>query len=85
MKIITLTCPKCLQSTEISRDENTGLWELPKRYSSISNLSWQYLEQLWLKGHNQACEKEPKTSFKDQIKIQIKNWIKKFAFYREPI
>jgi hypothetical protein len=85
MKIMTLTCPKCRQSTEILRDENTGLWELPKRYSSISNLSWQYLEQLWLKGHNQACEKEPKTSFMDQIKIQIKNWVKKFAFYREPI
>ena len=85
MKIMTLTCPKCRQSTEILRDESTGLWELPKRYSSISNLSWQYLEQLWLKGHNQACEKEQKTSFMDQIKIQLKNWVKKFAFDREPI
>ena len=85
MKIMTLNCPKCRQSTEILRDDNTGLWELPKRYASISNLSWQYLEQLWLKGHNQVCEKEPKTRFKDQIKIQIKNWAKKLAFYREPI
>ena len=74
MKIMTLTCPKCRQSTEILRDESTGLWELPKRYSSISNLSWQYLEQLWLKGHNQACENEPKTSFGNQVKIQVKNW-----------
>jgi len=85
MKIMTLTCPKCRQSTEILRDEITGLWELPKRYSSISNLSWQYLEKLWMKGHIQDCEKEPKISFKEQIKIQIKNWIKKIAFYREPI
>ena len=85
MKIMTLICPKCRQSTKILRDENTGLWELPKPYSSISNLSWQYLEQLWLKGHIQDCKKEPKICFKDQIKIQIKNWIKKFVFYREPI
>jgi predicted XRE-type DNA-binding protein len=40
---------------------------------------------LWLKGHIQDCEKEPKISFKEQIRIQIKNWIKKIAFYREPI
>jgi hypothetical protein len=67
------------------RYEITGPWELPKRYSSISNLSWQYLEQLWMKGHIQDCEKEPKTRFKYQVKNQIKNWIKKFIFYREPI
>jgi hypothetical protein len=85
MQIMTLKCPKCLKSIEILRDENTGLWELPKRYSSISNLSWQYLEKVWLKGHNQACEKEPKTRFNDQIKTQLRNWVKKFAFYREPI
>jgi len=85
MKIMTLTCPKCRQSTEILRDENTGLWKLPERYASISNLSWQYLEQLWMQSHVQDCEKELKISLVDQIKSQIKNWIKKFAFYREPI
>jgi len=85
MKRMTLKCPKCMKSIDILRDENTGLWQLAKRYSSISSLSWQYLEQLWLKGHNQACEKEPKTRVNGQIKTQIRNWVKKFALYREPI
>lgn len=63
MKNITLTCPECHQSTDLLRDSSTGLWELPNRYSTISNISWKYLEEMWLASHAQACEKKPKPRF----------------------
>ncbi|MGB5717875.1 MAG: hypothetical protein WBN81_12365 [Gammaproteobacteria bacterium] len=63
MKNITLVCPKCQQSADLMRDSATGLWELPNGYSSVSNLSWKYLEDMWLKLHAQNCVKKIKNKF----------------------
>lgn len=64
MKNITLICPECQQSTDLLRDSATGLWELPNRYSSVSNLSWKYLEEMWLASHAQNCVKKLKSRFR---------------------
>ncbi len=51
----TLICPHCNQTKVLVRDLSTGLWELLNEYSSICNLSCEYLENTWLQDHNQYC------------------------------
>lgn len=64
MKNITLVCSKCQKSADLQRDAATGLWELPNGYSSISNLSPKYLEDMWHNLHAQTCVKKVKTRFR---------------------
>ena len=52
----TLVCPICKQTKVLVRDSNTGLWELLNEYSTISNLSFEYLAKSWLRDHTQNCQ-----------------------------
>jgi hypothetical protein len=64
MKNITLVCPKCQQSADLQKDSVTGLWELPNGYSSVSNISRQYLEDMWHHSHDQTCAKRIRSRFR---------------------
>jgi hypothetical protein len=35
------------------------MWELMVGYASISNSSWQYLEETWLDIHHRGCQERP--------------------------
>ena len=54
-----LECNQCRQTEILRRDSRTGMWELMVGYASISNSSWQYLEETWLDIHHKGCQERP--------------------------
>ncbi len=54
-----LECQQCHQTEVLRRDTQTGMWELMVGYASISNSSWQYLEETWLDINHRGCQETP--------------------------
>jgi hypothetical protein len=51
----TLTCRQCQETLVLWRDSYTGMWELPFGHGSISNFSWEYLQDTWQELHGMEC------------------------------
>ena len=51
-----LECRQCHGTEVLRRDSQTGMWELMIGHASISNSSWQYLEETWLDIHHRGCK-----------------------------
>ena len=51
-----LECRQCQGTEVLRRDSQTGMWELMIGHASISNSSWQYLEETWLDIHHRGCK-----------------------------
>ena len=50
-----LWCERCFRTQDLLRDRITGMWQLSIEHASISNTSWQALEQTWREIHNPDC------------------------------
>lgn len=50
-----LECQQCRQTQVLLRDSQSGMWEMMVGHASISNSSWEYLEETWLDIHHRDC------------------------------
>jgi hypothetical protein len=55
MEAKTIECRHCRQKHVLLRDSQSGMWELTVGHASISNSSWEYLEETWLDIHHGGC------------------------------